>query len=69
MSQHHADWSRGATSDHMLVGAADVRRDHLRYDAMIDLFFCRVTKPGKVDLLDLDFTQSKIDDPRLEGIL
>jgi hypothetical protein len=31
----------------------------------IDLFSCRVTKPGKVDLLDLDFTQSKIDDPTI----
>jgi hypothetical protein len=62
MPQDHASRSRGATSDHVLVGAADVGRDNLENDPVIDWLSCRITKFWKVDGLYLDFAWAKIDD-------
>jgi hypothetical protein len=62
VSQDHASRGRGAASDHVLVGAADVCRDHLEYYAMVYRLSCRIDKFRIVDGLNRDFTWSKIDD-------
>jgi hypothetical protein len=61
VSQDHADRGRRAASDHMLIGAADVRRDHLEYDTVVDRLSCWITKFRIVDGLHLDPAGAKIN--------
>jgi hypothetical protein len=46
----------------MLVRAADVRRDDLEYDSVIDRLSRRIRESGIIDVLHRDFAWSKIDD-------
>jgi hypothetical protein len=62
VSEDHADRGRRAASNHVLVGAADIRRDHLEYDAVIDRLSRRVDEFWIIDGLDLDLSGTKIDD-------
>src|SRR4029077_20650812 len=54
VSEHHAGRRRRATPDHVLVGAADVRRHDLENDAVIDRLSGWIAKGRKVDLLNLN---------------
>jgi hypothetical protein len=59
--EDHADWGGRAASNHVLVGAADVRRDHLEYDAVIDRLSRRVDKFWIIDGLNLDLAGTNVD--------
>jgi hypothetical protein len=54
VSEHHAGWRRRAAPNHVLVGAADIRRDDLEHDAVVDGLSCRIAEGWKVDLLNFD---------------
>src|SRR6202011_999257 len=54
VSEHHAGRRRRAAADHVLVGAADIRRDDLENDAVIDRLSCRIAEGRKVDVLNFD---------------
>ena len=54
VSEHHAGLRCRAAADHMLIGAADIRRYDLENDAVIDRRFCRIAEGRKVDVLDFD---------------
>src|SRR6202011_1641383 len=41
VSEHHAGRRRRAAADHVLVGAADIRRVDLENDALVDRLSCR----------------------------
>jgi hypothetical protein len=45
----------------VLVGAADIRRDHLENDAVIDRLSCGIAEGRKVDLLNLDTAGFEVD--------
>jgi hypothetical protein len=46
----------------VLVRAADVCRDDLEYDPVIDRFSCGIAEAGKIDVSDLDLAGPQIDD-------
>jgi hypothetical protein len=54
VSEYHAGRCRRATPDHVLVGAADIRRYDLENDAVIDRLSCWIAEGRKVDLLNFD---------------
>jgi hypothetical protein len=54
VSEHHAGRRRRAAPDHVLVGAADIRRYDLENDAVIDRLSCWIAEGRKVDLLNFD---------------
>jgi hypothetical protein len=62
VSQNHTGRGRRAAPNHVLVGAADVRCDHLEYDAVIDRSSGWITKFWIVDSLDLDLAWTKVND-------
>ncbi len=59
VSENHAGGCGGAAADHVLVGAANVGRDDLQDDGMVDLFAGRILHFGEVDGLDFDFVLSE----------
>src|SRR6202043_2939020 len=61
VSEHHAGRRRRATPHHVLVGAADIRRDDLENDAVIDRLSCRVAEGRKVDLLNFDAARFEVN--------
>jgi hypothetical protein len=46
----------------VLIRAADVSRDDLEDDAVIDRFSCGIVEAGKIDVSDLDLAGPQIDD-------
>ena len=42
VAENHAARGRGAATHHVLIGAADVGRDHFEDDGVLDLLACRV---------------------------
>ncbi len=54
VSEHHAGRCCRAAADHVLVGAADIRRYDLENDAVIDRLSCRIAEGRKVDVLNFD---------------
>jgi hypothetical protein len=61
VSEHHAGRRCRAAADHMLVGAADIRRYDLENDAVIDHLSCRIAEGGKVNLLNFDTAGFEVD--------
>jgi hypothetical protein len=62
VSEHHAGGRCRAAADHVLVGAADIRRYHLENDAVIDRLSRRIAEGRKVDVLDFDAAGLEVDD-------
>jgi hypothetical protein len=61
MSKHHAG-RRGCTApDHVLVGAADIRRDDLEDDAVVDRLSGGIAEGWKIDVLHLDGARLEIN--------
>src|SRR3981189_3509244 len=54
VSEHHASRRCRAAPDHVLVGAADIRRYDLEDDAVVDRLSCRIAEGRKVDVLNFD---------------
>jgi hypothetical protein len=42
VAQHHAGRRRGAAANHMLIGAANVRRNDFQYHAVMDFLSRRI---------------------------
>src|SRR6202011_4982376 len=61
VSEHHAGRRCRATADHVLVGAANIRRDDLEDDAVVDRLSRRIAESRKVDLLNFDAAGFEID--------
>jgi len=54
VSEHHAGRRGRAAPNHVLVGAADIRRDDLEDDAVVDGLSCWITEGWKIDLLNFN---------------
>src|SRR5450755_390138 len=61
MPQDQSWRCRGAPADHVLVAAADVGRDRLDDDAVVDLLSLRCLQFGVVDALYFDFARPEIN--------
>jgi hypothetical protein len=59
VSENHAGGCGGAAADHVLVGAADICRNDLQDDGMVDLFAGGILHFGEVDGLDFHFVLSE----------
>src|ERR1700733_6573533 len=59
VSENHAGGCGGAATDHVLVGAADICRDDLQDDAVVDLFSGGILQFGEVNGLDFYFVLSE----------
>jgi hypothetical protein len=64
--EHHAGRTLSCGPDHVLVGAADIRRYDLENDAVIDRLSCWIAEGRKVDLLNFDAAGLRLTTPRLE---
>jgi hypothetical protein len=69
MPEHHARRRTRATADHVLVGSADIGRNDLQDNAMLDLTALRVLELGIGNILDLDFSWPGVDDATITGHL
>jgi hypothetical protein len=61
MPQNQSGWRRGTTADHVLVAAADVGRDRLDNDAVVNFLSARRRQLRIVDALDLDFARPDVN--------
>src|SRR5208282_3043726 len=61
MPQDQSCWRRRAPADHVLVAAADVGRDRLDDDAVVDFLSLRCLQFGVVDALYFDFARPEIN--------
>src|SRR5258706_175519 len=62
MPQDHANRGRGTATNYVLVRAADVCRDDLEYDPVIDRFSCGIAEARKIDVSDFDLAGPQVDD-------
>jgi hypothetical protein len=61
VSEHHAGRRRRTTPHHVLVGAADIGRDDLEDDAVINRLSRWIAERRKVDLLNFDAAWFEVD--------
>jgi hypothetical protein len=54
MAQYQAGERRSSSTHHVLVGTADIGRNHLENDAVADFPALRIFQLGKIDRLHLD---------------
>jgi hypothetical protein len=63
VAEDQAGWRRGAATDHVLIRPADVRRNDLEDDAMLDLLaVARVHQFREVNRLDLHLATLDVSD-------
>jgi len=65
VSEHHTGRRRRAAPDHVLVGAADIRRYDLENDAVIDRLSCWIAERRKVDVLNFDAARFEVNHPTI----
>src|SRR6202035_1755729 len=61
-NEHHACRASCAAADHVLVGSADIGRNHFEDHAVLDLAASRILELRIGNVLDLDFPWFSVDD-------
>src|ERR1700737_3127375 len=59
VTEHHADGSGGAATNHVLIGTADIGGNDFQDDAVLNRFARRVLELGVINGLDLYFSGAK----------
>jgi hypothetical protein len=66
VSEHRAGRRRRAPPHHVLVGAADIGRDELENDAVVNRLSRWIAEGRKVDLLNFDAAWFEVDNAAVE---